>query len=184
MNMIRDLAEIKDYTQWIALTWNPDPNRHGLLCIKMQYTWIQNKLLDLLYKSTDDFVISPELTLTSNVHIHGIIKLGLKQHQKCTWYKLMTKLRRNGFICVKNKINEDWVKYILKDTILMKGMLEQSDNIPYYRLDERHNRCARLLRRRNEQERHEDMGELSRYFGPLPLVEEYSPLDVNPIFDM
>lgn len=117
----------------LAFTWSPDPKVISpYVDPEKQYDACFSFLI--LLSKCSRFVIYSELNLSGNIHFHAIISL----HDKVKWYKkVLPTFKRNGFVVLKHNVNEQWHKYISKDSIMMKEILGEKyrmyNNEEYFR---------------------------------------------------
>lgn len=131
-----------DLATSIAFTWSPNPKIFKGISPNFQFHDTLPYIKQL--RTCSSFIIYPELNKQGNIHYHGLIHI----MDKVKWYKkVLPTLKYKGFVLIKSKIDEGWLKYIEKEKSTMESILEIS--LP---LDNSHN----LFKRKSKQSKEED----------------------------
>lgn len=125
----------------IALTISPKDRLYG------EYAYLlSNKILNplrIIYRNdieiirralnrcSQEYVIYPELDVSGRLHYHGIVNI---KHKKNWMISSLPALKKLGFVCVKNNVNEGWTQYITKDWNDTKVFLDIDEPIVYRKL--------------------------------------------------
>lgn len=71
-------------------------------------------------KYSIDYVLYVELTIEGHIHYHGWFNI----KDKIKYYKkTLPTLKRLGFIKIKSRVDEGWMKYCLKDQEVMRNTI-------------------------------------------------------------
>ena len=102
-----------------AITWSPmplykvhSPVKQFKIYIKMLCSWGIFESLNL--------ALVPEVNKQGNIHFHGAYNIV----DTVKWYKtILPNLKNQGYIVIKEILNDGWDKYIRKDNRHMQDML-------------------------------------------------------------
>jgi len=118
-----ELDEI-NYSNLIAFTWAPDPNKYAVIKPKDQWRALLTHVLFRSHKYFSKFFFTPELTQDGNVHVHGwyIVR------DKIAYFRnFLPRCRQFGFVKLKQRpqyqINQTWARYCEKDRLMMIDLL-------------------------------------------------------------
>ncbi len=106
----------------VALTWSPDFNRGWNK--KAMPSWNFMDHTEFLRHVFKKQVLCARTEFFSNGGLHWHAKVWIVD--KTNWYRTaLPKLKRNGFVKIKTKLDSGWDAYMLKDRELVDEVLRQ-----------------------------------------------------------